>query len=356
MTVRTGAWLVASVALHLALLGSVAWAPAAQAPIRQPELQDVWQGHFVDVSTAEPKPPEPQGGLPLAPDNRSQRPAEAPQPPAPVHLPKASPPKASPPKAPPPRAHLPKPTAEPARETKQEPSQVKAPKEPATPEPEEDDWLAPQNPPEEERPPAPAQPKPALRDTLVERILAKERLKAAQREAEQADQRARQAASTVATSSSPAAAPLTAGASDLARKPRDLAKAFTRAVPYATNADPLWSRLPLGEVGRVDIQLNLRQGRILPRSSKLARLDPNSPLGRLEQRTRALIRSGQFALPHSADDSGTQTLRVRVRLSQQQPQDALSVGFNAPTPDSPGLAWFVLESGRRFEAEIRLIP
>lgn len=192
-----------------------------------------------------------------------------------------------------------------------------------------------------------AKPPEAERDRLVERLLAAERRRATEKRA------AQNATQRQARQPAPAIDP---GMNTRADATRDLATAFSRAVPYAANADPLWQRLPLGDVGQVTITLDLSSGRLGERYQARPALQKSSPLARLIERTVALLQRGRLALHASDRKTGQQRLSLSVTLSQEAARDALKIGFQAPSGKRPGRGYFVLESGRRFDAEIRPLP
>ncbi|MEN9579580.1 MAG: hypothetical protein RJA70_2589 [Pseudomonadota bacterium] len=139
---------------------------------------------------------------------------------------------------------------------------------------------------------------------------------------------------------------------------RDLGTAFARAMPYAAHPDRIWQALPTGYSATLDVKLSLVDGAL--KAPEDAVPSVSQPLARLALNTQRLLKGGQFALPsrRTADSplSGEQQLRVRVRLSDVDAPESLELGFQAPTPTKPGHAYFVLESGRRFDATIELLP
>jgi hypothetical protein len=138
---------------------------------------------------------------------------------------------------------------------------------------------------------------------------------------------------------------------------RDLAKAFTRALPRASNTDPVWDKLPIGYTAAMLVRLQISaQGRIvsaLPQSVGDAGSVPRE-LQRLVRRTVGLLGAGQFALPDGLVGAGTQTLEVLVELLQgkpsgdllAEPEDSVEVGYTPPSRQRPGRAFFRKHSGR----------
>lgn len=135
---------------------------------------------------------------------------------------------------------------------------------------------------------------------------------------------------------------------------RGFAKAFTRALPAANSADPIWNALPLGHVGIVRIAVTIDEDGKLSESAVLEQ--PRKPpvhLARLVERTILLLQGGRFALTKAG--KGTETLRVDVTLSER-PMEAgpLALGFEPPGSRSPGRAYFQLSTGRFVEATVTI--
>lgn len=152
------------------------------------------------------------------------------------------------------------------------------------------------------------------------------------------------------------------GAAGVPTALRDLGKAFTRALPRAALGDPLWSKLPLGPAGNVDVVLRIDAGRLVSAKPKHEPLAPQ--IRHMLERTVLLLRAGQFALSESDAQSGSETLRIEVTLSKgapsdplgADPTDAVALGFRAPRRGRPGRAYFTLASGRHIEARVTLNP
>lgn len=144
---------------------------------------------------------------------------------------------------------------------------------------------------------------------------------------------------------------------------RDLAKAFTRALPRAASGDPLWSKLPLGSAGgfhvviRIDDQRHLESAK--PDEKTLAPV-----LQHLLDRTVLMLKAGQFALDRSDVTSGSEKLHVELTISMRAPSDQIDVdptdtvelGFKPPTLQRPGRGYFTLASGRHVEAKVTIEP
>jgi hypothetical protein len=155
---------------------------------------------------------------------------------------------------------------------------------------------------------------------------------------------------------------LNQGAANMQPGVRDLAKAFTRAIPFATRADPIWLRLPLGEAGSMRVTISVdAEGRIA--EGKASERDEPLPLQlkHLLERTLFLLKNGQFAVSGERVQEGTQVLRIEALLRSVSADDtyadsqyAMSLDFEPPTLRRPGKAAFQLGTGRRLEVTVHI--
>jgi hypothetical protein len=153
------------------------------------------------------------------------------------------------------------------------------------------------------------------------------------------------------------------GAAGLPPGVRNLPSAFTRAIPPAVSADPVWSEMPAGHVGSFRLRVELDDaGHIGDAEPVLERPGSKVPAHflRLKQRVIALLGGGQFALK-TTPGAGTQTFAIDVTLSDRTPNEdvdprrAYNIGFDPPSAGRAGRAYFTLGSGRHFEAKVRLV-
>jgi hypothetical protein len=178
------------------------------------------------------------------------------------------------------------------------------------------------------------------RDLLVERLLEAERRKQERR------QRNESAPVTTETSRDRVPPSVPPRRDDIVSDaPQDLADRFTRAVTEAEKHNPAWSNLPLGRVGSVRVRLSLEDGVLREPDFEGT---PPTLLRRLVEKTVFLLRRGNFALPFSVSRAGEHWFLVEVRLSQVD--DVNRYAYERPTRTRPGRAYFVLPSGRLFEA------
>ncbi len=143
---------------------------------------------------------------------------------------------------------------------------------------------------------------------------------------------------------------------------RNLAVAFTRAIPMAVSGDPVWGKLRLGDAGKFDLRIEVDDaGKIVSAAPTTSAIAPH--LAGLVQRTLPFLRAGRFALSHANVEAGVQTLEVSVSLSEVAggvPDDESSagpyaLGFEPPSGGRPGRAYFTLRSGRHVEVLVKVV-
>jgi hypothetical protein len=126
------------------------------------------------------------------------------------------------------------------------------------------------------------------------------------------------------------------------------------------SSDPVWSALPLGAAGTVDLTLVLdEEGK--PHTGRP--LEPATPphIRRLIQKTLMVMSGGRFAVAANEAPGAEQKLRLAVMLTQEVPpkEDQTSSGgafglrFEPPDEHHVSRAFFTLASGRRVEVAVR---
>jgi hypothetical protein len=153
------------------------------------------------------------------------------------------------------------------------------------------------------------------------------------------------------------------GATGLPALVRSLPSAFTRAIPPAVSADPIWQNLPLG-VERpftvaiaIDDQAHISAAELLPDKSGR---QPERQALLLRERVVSLLGGGLFALQNDTG-AGRELFRVTITLSErpvrddEDPAQRVERGFDPPRAGAPGHAYFTLVSGRHFDAEVRVV-
>ncbi|HEY5375178.1 MAG TPA: hypothetical protein VIK01_15975 [Polyangiaceae bacterium] len=152
------------------------------------------------------------------------------------------------------------------------------------------------------------------------------------------------------------------GADELPPGVRSLSSAFTRAIPPATGADPLWQTLPAGKQRPFTIAVRVdADGHI--QDSKIVDDHPGPPpeqFTHLRERVVALLGAGLFALQNNVS-AGSGLFRITITLSdravKEDSEPALLVerGFDPPRGAEAGRAYFTLASGRHFEARVEVL-
>ena len=144
---------------------------------------------------------------------------------------------------------------------------------------------------------------------------------------------------------------------------RSLPSAFTRAIPPATGADPLWQSLAAGTQRpfilsvRVDADGHISEARLVD-----AHDGQGAPpqFEHLRDRVIALLGGGLFALQNNSV-AGTDLFRITITLSDRAvqegsgPAELVERGFEPPRIGAPGRAYFTLASGRHFEAKVEIL-
>lgn len=153
------------------------------------------------------------------------------------------------------------------------------------------------------------------------------------------------------------------GAEGLPPGVRSLPSAFTRAIPPATGADPIWQSLPVGAQPSFIISVQVdADGHISGAQIQADHSGRETPLQfeHLRQRVIALLGGGLFALKNNAV-AGSDRFRITISLSDRTVQDEnapaelVERGFDPPRGTSPGRAYFTLASGRHFEAKVEVL-
>jgi len=153
------------------------------------------------------------------------------------------------------------------------------------------------------------------------------------------------------------------GAEGLPPGVRSLPSAFTRAIPPATAADPVWQTLPAGSEHPFTLAIEVDADGHVSNSEILKEKDGSAPpiqAVHLRERVIALLGGGLFALQNGG--AGRELFRITITLSDQPvsdedaPAQAVQRGFEPPRGSIPGRAYFTLSSGRHFEAKVQVLP
>ena len=153
------------------------------------------------------------------------------------------------------------------------------------------------------------------------------------------------------------------GSADLPPGVRSLPSAFTRAIPPASGADPIWQSLPVGTLRPFTLAVRVdAEGHIA--STQVVGAQGNAPtpehVEHLRQRVIALLGGGLFALQNQGA-AGSDLFRITITLSDRgvkedsEPAELVERGFEPPRLHAPGRAYFTLASGRHFEAKVEVL-
>ena len=138
---------------------------------------------------------------------------------------------------------------------------------------------------------------------------------------------------------------------------RDLGRAFTRAIPPASDSDPAWAALPTGDAGALEVAIDVdATGHI----TGWRPLDehPSKHLSSLVKRTVLLLKQGTFALRGGDVGAGAQVLRLGATVSDVEvPADhpGGSFGLKYAYAGGKGTAAFTQMSGRHVEITVKLL-
>lgn len=139
--------------------------------------------------------------------------------------------------------------------------------------------------------------------------------------------------------------------------PRDLGRAFTRAIPAACQADPVWSAIPLGDAGAIEVTFQIDSEGHLSGDPTFEGSPPKH-LANLVRRTKALLDAGVFALRGASNGvrAGSETLRLRVSVSEGGDSEAGgAAGLAFHYAGKKGKASFTQPTGRHVDVQIEVV-
>lgn len=197
---------------------------------------------------------------------------------------------------------------------------------------------------------------PARRDTLVERLLAKERdrrgvLERAERQRFSASRQAApiRAVGQARGATDSAVEPSTPDVLGESHEQADPWVELTRWLPRAASSDRSWENLATTAAFDFEVELTTEQGRLTQLTSRDARVPAH--VRRLLTGTQHLMARGRF-------DSAARSVyafKIRIRLSDTAERE-LRIAHTLPAPPDPGLGVLTLPSGRRLEAYVSRLP
>ncbi|MGK3996112.1 hypothetical protein [Sorangium sp. So ce1024] len=138
---------------------------------------------------------------------------------------------------------------------------------------------------------------------------------------------------------------------------RSLGRAFTRAIPPACQADPIWATLPLGSAGKARIVIDVDD------AGHIASWRPEGEeplarhLGNLAKRTIALLGRGTFAVARGSVTAGKQTLEVRavIRAGAEDGATGAPADLAWRFEGGRGKASFAQPGGRLVEVVVEVV-
>ena len=174
------------------------------------------------------------------------------------------------------------------------------------------------------------------------------------------------AASAVSLGTAGSAAPVAVaqsrfGAAGSAGAMRPLGRAFTRALPAAALGKDGWLDLPPGRAAEVLVTLTVDDsGSLL--APDFGDAQPTGPLAALVRRAQLLLQRGRFSIGDEVG-AGSQTFALSVESSDERPtgdpfaEDShiMRRGFEPPTADQPGRAYFAFACGRYVQVHVAIV-
>ncbi|WP_437298727.1 hypothetical protein [Sorangium sp. So ce426] len=139
---------------------------------------------------------------------------------------------------------------------------------------------------------------------------------------------------------------------------RNLGRAFTRAIPPACQADPIWATLPPGSAGKARFVIDIDDaGHIATWRPEPGGEEPARHLSNLAKRTIALLGGGTFAVARGAVTAGKQTLEVSavVRVGEGAGETGAPADLAWRFEGGRGKASFVQPGGRLVEVVVQVV-
>src|SRR5262249_3075921 len=102
---------------------------------------------------------------------------------------------------------------------------------------------------------------------------------------------------------------------------RDLGRAFTRAIPAACSADPVWGKLAAGDAGTRRVELHVDAEGHITGAEPLGD-NPPKQLVSILRRTVPMLSAGTFAVRGGTVSAGTQTLELKAVVSDEAGGDS----------------------------------
>jgi outer membrane biosynthesis protein TonB len=101
---------------------------------------------------------------------------------------------------------------------------------------------------------------------------------------------------------------------------RDLGRAFTRAIAPASDSDPVWASVALGDAGKIEVAVHVDgSGHIA--SAEPRGVDPPRALVSLLRRTFVMLQAGTFAVRGREIAEGTEILALHAVVREARTED-----------------------------------
>jgi hypothetical protein len=134
---------------------------------------------------------------------------------------------------------------------------------------------------------------------------------------------------------------------------RDLGRAFTRAIPPANDSDPVWAQAPLGDTGKLEVEVRVDDAGHIT-SAEPRGVDRPKALVSLVRRTVPLLQAGIFALRNGSVSEGSEILELRAVVTESadaMDNDRLRFSYD----HGRGKAGFTQATGRHVEVTVKVL-
>ena len=135
---------------------------------------------------------------------------------------------------------------------------------------------------------------------------------------------------------------------------RDLGRAFTRAIPPACDADPVWASQPAGDTGKLEVAVHVDAAGHISGAEPRGDHPPRALLSLL-RRTLPLLQAGTFAVRGGDLGAGTEILELRAQISDAPAGEDAPGRLAFAYGGGRGKAGFTQASGRHVEVSVRVV-
>lgn len=160
--------------------------------------------------------------------------------------------------------------------------------------------------------------------------------------------------SAPAGSAGPGSGPGGTFGSEGAAAVRDLGRAFTRAIPAACSADPVWGTVAVGDTLAMSARVHVdATGHVT--SAEPAAEDAPKALVSLLKRTLPMLQGGTFAVQGGAVTAGTETLELRATVRAEAPESDTRDDLAFSYSSGRGKASFAGAGGHHVDVAVRVL-